>query len=210
MPPFFIPLFTRSLGFTSSTGAGLVAGFSLSSAFGRIGSGWMCDRLGALNTVFASLVLTAVTNMAVWPQSTTLAPLIVFVVVNGAANGAFFSTMPTAVSNCFGSARVAVAMSMVVTGWIGGYLMVSRLPLVSCLTQTCRHTDTVLCTGHVTADTAQGAPIAGYLLGAYGGTEGGLKAYRPAMFYAGSLALVSAVMIIAARLRINRALLGRG
>lgn len=124
MPPFFIPLFTRSLGFTSSTGAGLVAGFSLSSAFGRIGSGYMCDKLGALNTVFASLILTAITNMAVWPQSTTLAPLIVFVVINGAANGAFFSTMPTAVSICFGSARVAVAMSMVVTGWIGGYLMV--------------------------------------------------------------------------------------
>lgn len=56
----------------------------------------------------------------------------------------------------------------------------------------------------------QGAPIAGYLLGAYGGAEGGLKAYRPAMFYAGSLALVSAAMIIAARLRINKAIFGRG
>lgn len=56
----------------------------------------------------------------------------------------------------------------------------------------------------------KGAPIAGYILGAYGGTEAGLKAYRPAMFYAGSLALVSAVMIIAARLRINKAILGRG
>lgn len=178
VPPFFIPLFTRSLGFSSGTGAGLVAGFSLSSAFGRIGSGYMCDKLGALNTVFASLILTAVTNMAVWPQSTTLAPLIVFVVFNGAANGAFFSTMPTAVSNCFGSARVAVAMSMVVTGWIGGYLM--------------------------------GAPIAGYILGAYGGTEAGLKAYRPAMFYAGALALASSVLIIAARLRISKGIFGRG
>lgn len=30
------------------------------------------------------------------------------------------------------------------------------------------------------------------------------------MFYAGSLALVSSVMIIAARLRINKAILGKG
>jgi hypothetical protein len=41
------------------------------------------------------------------------------------SNGGFFSTMPTVVSNVFGSARVSVAMSMVITGWIGGYLMVS-------------------------------------------------------------------------------------
>ena len=32
--------------------------------------------------------------------------------------------MPTVVGNVFGSARVAVAMGMIVTGWAGGYLMV--------------------------------------------------------------------------------------
>jgi MFS family permease len=125
VPPFFIPLYTKSLGFSSSVGAGLVAGFSLASAFGRIGSGIMCDKLGPLNTVFISMLLTAITMLAVWPTSTTLPPLVVFVIINGAANGAFFSTMPSAVSIVFGSARVAVAMSMVVTGWLGGYLMVS-------------------------------------------------------------------------------------
>ncbi|KAK7423520.1 hypothetical protein QQX98_000977 [Neonectria punicea] len=65
--------------------------------------------------------------------------------------------MPTVVGNTFGSARVSVAMGMIVTGWVGGYLM--------------------------------GAPIAGYLLEAYGGADSGLQAYRPAMFYAGALAL---------------------
>lgn len=125
VPPFFIPQYAKTLGFSSSVGAALVAGFSLASAFGRISSGYMSDNLGALNTVFASLVLTAVTMLAIWPASTTMAPLIAFVILNGAANGAFFSTMPTAVSNVFGSARVATSMSMVITGWVGGYLMVS-------------------------------------------------------------------------------------
>jgi hypothetical protein len=36
----------------------------------------------------------------------------------------FFATMPTVLGNVFGSARVAVAMGMIVTGWAGGYLMV--------------------------------------------------------------------------------------
>jgi hypothetical protein len=35
--------------------------------------------------------------------------------------------MPTVVGNVFGSQRVSVAMAMIVTGWGGGYLMVSSL-----------------------------------------------------------------------------------
>ncbi|KAL2126222.1 hypothetical protein VTI74DRAFT_1406 [Chaetomium olivicolor] len=54
-----------------------------------------------------------------------------------------------------------------------------------------------------------GSPIAGYLLEAYGGTEAGLSAYRPAFFYAGSLTLASAGLILIVRLMMNRKLLAR-
>ncbi|KAH6975999.1 major facilitator superfamily domain-containing protein [Ilyonectria sp. MPI-CAGE-AT-0026] len=172
VPPFFLPMYTKSLGFSSTTGAALVAGFNLASAFGRIGCGFACDKFGSLNTLFISLMLTAISMLVIWPSSTTLGPMIFFVLVNGMSNGGFFSTMPTVVSNVFGSARVAIAMSMILTGWTGGYLM--------------------------------GAPIAGYLLEAYGGADAGLKAYRPAMFYAGSLALASGGMVATVRLRKNR------
>lgn len=124
VPPFFLPLYSRTLGLSSSTGAGLLAGFNFSSAVGRIICGLLCDKLGPLNTLFSSLLLSAVSMLALWPASTTLAPLAVFVVINGTANGGFFATMPTVVGNVFGSQRVAVAMGMIVTGWGGGYLMV--------------------------------------------------------------------------------------
>ncbi|TFB01375.1 putative transporter [Trichoderma ghanense] len=127
VPPFFIPLYSRSVGLSSSTGAGLLAGFNLSSAAGRILCGFFCDKFGALNVLFCSLLINAVTMLALWPASTTLAPLTVFVVLNGAANGGFFSTMPTVVGNVFGSQRVSVAMAMIVTGWGGGYLMGSPI-----------------------------------------------------------------------------------
>ena len=61
--------------------------------------------------------------LAIWPVSKTIGPLIVFVILNGAANGAFFATVPTVVANLFGVAKVAVAMGMVVTAWTGGYLL---------------------------------------------------------------------------------------
>ncbi|KAI0409518.1 major facilitator superfamily transporter [Xylaria palmicola] len=177
VPPFFLPLFAKAIGLSSTTGAGLLAGFNFASAAGRIFSGILCDKIGPLNSLFLSLSLAAISMLAVWPVSTTLAPLTVFSVVNGMANGGFFSTMPTVVGNCFGSARVTVAMGMIVTSWSGGYLL--------------------------------GAPIAGYLLDAYGGQDGGFQAYRPAMFYAGSLALGAAGFVELVRFRANRNLFAR-
>lgn len=109
---------------SAGTGAGLVAGFNFASAFGRILCGFMADKVGALNTLFVSFIVTALSMLALWPASTTIGPLALFVVINGAANGGFFSTMPTVVGNVFGSARMGVAMAMIVTGWTGGYLLV--------------------------------------------------------------------------------------
>ncbi|PNS17844.1 Riboflavin transporter MCH5 [Sphaceloma murrayae] len=177
VPPFFLPLYSSSIGLSSSAGAGLVASFNFSSAVGRIISGLACDRIGALNTIFISLSVSALSMLALWPVSETFAPLIAFSIINGASNGGFFATMPTVVSNVFGSARVGVAMAMIVSGWAAGYLM--------------------------------GAPIAGYILEAYGGEKAGLKAFRPAMFYAGSLALSAAGLVALVRLRITTRLLAK-
>lgn len=192
VPPFFLPLYANSLGFSSATGAGLVAGFTLSSAAGRIICGYLCDIMGAINVLFTSLLLTAVSMLAIWPASTTLGPLILFVVINGLSNGGFFCTMPTVASNVFGSARVSTVMSMIITGWIGGYLMVSNIHLLF-----------PFGTFSLT-NLRQGAPIAGYLLEAFGGAEKGLTAYRPAMLYGGSLSLVSALLVLIAKLRVNK------
>ncbi|KAJ7160255.1 major facilitator superfamily domain-containing protein [Mycena filopes] len=174
VPPFFLPLYSSSVGLSASTGAGLVAGFNFSSALGRLGFGYATDLIGPINVLFIALLLSAVSMLAIWPVSTSLTPLILFVVINGAANGGFFSTMPTVVGAVFGSARVSVAMGMIVTGWAGGYFM--------------------------------GAPIAGYLLNAYGGPDSTLSAYHPAMFYAGSMALGSAGLIFLMRLKTSTSL----
>lgn len=169
VPPFFLPLYVKSLGLSSTAAAGLLAGFNFASAVGRIGCGALCDTLGALNTLLSSLLVCALSMLVLWPESKSLAPLAVFVCINGISSGGFFATMPTVVGNLFGSARLGVAMAMIVTGWAGGYLM--------------------------------GAPIAGYILNAYGGENRGLSPYRPAMYYAGAMALSSALLVVAARMR---------
>ncbi|WWC64739.1 uncharacterized protein I303_107350 [Kwoniella dejecticola CBS 10117] len=46
-----------------------------------------------------------------------------------------------------------------------------------------------------------GAPIAGYLLQAFGGPDSGYEAYRPAIFYAGGVGILSAVLILCVRVK---------
>lgn len=54
------------------------------------------------------------------------------------------------------------------------------------------------------ADTIQGAPIAGYLLAAYGGEHDSLNSYHPAIYFAGSAALASCLLVGIVRLKSNR------
>lgn len=179
VPPYYLPLFAQSIGLSTTTGAALVAAFNACNAIGRFLAGPLCDKFGPLNMFVITMVLNAVSMLAIWPVSNTLGPLVIFATLNGVANGSYFTTQPTVVAGIFGPGRAAVAMSMSVTGWTGGYLM--------------------------------GAPIAGYLLQAAGGRQGNgegqsIEVYRPAIFYAGGTATLSALCVLAARLTVARKL----
>jgi MFS transporter, MCT family, solute carrier family 16 (monocarboxylic acid transporters), member 3 len=77
----------------------------------------------------ATMALNAVSMLAIWPFSDSLGTLVVFSMLNGLANGAFFTLCPVVVASTAArvesgdSGRVAIAMGMSITGWTGGYLM---------------------------------------------------------------------------------------
>lgn len=171
VPPYYLPLFAQSLGLSATTGAGLVAAFNACNAIGRFASGPLCDKVGPTNTFVVTMMLNAVSMLAIWPVSNTLGPLLAFAILNGVANGAYFTVFPTVVASIFGPGRAAVAMSMSTTGWTFGDLL--------------------------------GAPVAGYILQASGGQvkvgEGDIDMFRPAIFYAGGVALVSSMFALLGR-----------
>jgi MFS transporter, MCT family, solute carrier family 16 (monocarboxylic acid transporters), member 3 len=182
VPPYFLPLFAQSVGLTSGAGAGLVAAFNACNAVGRFAAGPLCDKIGPVNMFLITMLLNAVSMLAIWPVSNTLGPLVLFATLNGVANGSFFTTLPTVVAGMFGPGRATIAMSMSVAGWAGGYLM--------------------------------GAPIAGYLLQAAGGKQDdgarqGVNVYRPAIFYAGGVALLSSLFVLMARLKLTKTVIKR-
>ena len=123
VPPYFLPLFATSIGLSSSTGAGLVAAFNGCGAIGRLGAGYLCDKLGSMNMLLLTMLVNTLSTLAIWPLSSKLGPLILFAVLNGMSNGAFFVAMPTAVGRMTVTGQAPVGMGMAVSGWTGGYLM---------------------------------------------------------------------------------------
>lgn len=100
--------------------------------------------------------------------------------------------MPTVVGSITDSDKLASAMGMLVTGWAGGYLMVSG---------------TLIIYRFQSLLYIQGAPIAGYLLEAFGGENSGTKPYRPAMYYAGSLTCASLGLLLFVRFNTTKKLM---
>lgn len=122
VPPFFLPLFANSIGLPSSTGAGLVAGFGASTFIGRLLAGYSCDRIGALNTLAITTFVNSITMLAIWPISNSLGPLLVFAIINGFANGSFFSAIPTSAAALAPEASSA-SISLMTSFWTPGYLL---------------------------------------------------------------------------------------
>lgn len=123
VPPFFLPLYAQSAGLSSQTGAAIVSGFNACTAIGRLGAGWVCDRIGPMNTFLLTMALNAISMLAIWPISNSLGPLTLFAILNGVANGGFFVALPTTVASMAGPGMAALAMSMNTTGFAAGYLL---------------------------------------------------------------------------------------
>lgn len=122
VPPFFLPLFAKSIGLSSSTGAALVAGFGASTALGRLLGGWACDRIGAFNALAITCLINSISMVAIWPVSSSLPPLFIFAIVNGCANGSFFVGLPTAVA-ALSPSSAATSISLMSSFWTPGYLL---------------------------------------------------------------------------------------
>lgn len=177
VPPYCMPTFAESIGLSSSTGAGLVAGFNASSAVGRIASGFISDKVGSLNVLCTSLALLGASMFVIWPFASTLGVTILFVLISGFTVGGIVSMFPTVVGHLFGSANMSVTMGMILTSWSFGYTF--------------------------------GSPVASYILKASGGADHGIGPYRPAMYFAGALALISTTLVAFVRFLRQRELLAK-
>ncbi|KAJ0304985.1 hypothetical protein Brms1b_011041 [Colletotrichum noveboracense] len=69
-PVFFTVSYAKTLGFSDSDGANLTAVANACNAIGKIGVGFVADRIGRLNSFFLTTLLSAVMTLGLWVSST--------------------------------------------------------------------------------------------------------------------------------------------
>lgn len=132
VPPFFLPLYGAQLGLTTFSSAALVSGFNLSSAVGRVAFGQLADWIGPVNALILAMSMSGFALLVLWPISTSLAPLIIFVIISGISagqyklrllhaigelmTGAFFSLMPTVIASLTDPSVMTSGFGLLVTG----------------------------------------------------------------------------------------------
>ncbi|KAK8931666.1 hypothetical protein H634G_04196 [Metarhizium anisopliae BRIP 53293] len=124
VPPYFIPIFARSVGSSGSTAIIALTIWNLASTFGRVFAGYSADAfLGPLNSLNISLLFCGVSALAIWPFVTNMGLLVFFTIINGVGCGSFFSLFPLAVGTTFGAPNTMGILPILWQAWIFGYFL---------------------------------------------------------------------------------------
>ncbi|KAI8163080.1 hypothetical protein K4K49_001468 [Colletotrichum sp. SAR 10_70] len=97
IPPYFIPIFTRSMGYSKEIGVIILAAWNLASTLGRVVAGWVADSvLGPVESLAICMLFMALSSLIVWPLSSSIGIFSIYLIFNGIGCGAFFSLTPIA------------------------------------------------------------------------------------------------------------------
>ncbi|KAK1490883.1 major facilitator superfamily transporter [Colletotrichum cuscutae] len=122
IPPYFIPIFSRSMGYTKEIDIIMLACWNLASTLGRVVAGWVADTLlGPVESLAICMLFMALSSLIVWPLSSSIGIFSVYLVLNGIGCGAFFSLTPIAVSATFGGENTLSIIPVVWTTWFCGF-----------------------------------------------------------------------------------------
>ncbi|KAJ3362143.1 hypothetical protein GGF32_006428 [Allomyces javanicus] len=138
MVPFFsLPTYLSSVAHQSPTfTATLLTVINVLSIVGRVGTGWVADRVGNINTYMISLVVTGAGTLAFWlPAGGNTALLFIYAVVFGLSAGGFIGLNATVIAQLFGIEELPSMLGMLYTGTAAGNL--AGPPIAAALITAC-------------------------------------------------------------------------
>jgi MFS family permease len=118
----FLAPYAEDQGISKVRAAVLVGVVGGSSIVGRIGLGFVADRLGRIRT-FQACFLAMAASYFIWLVSHSFGPLLVFAVVMGVGYGGFIALSPAVVADLFGTAGMGGVIGLQYTAaGIGGLI----------------------------------------------------------------------------------------
>ncbi|CZS82076.1 unnamed protein product [Fusarium graminearum] len=170
IPPYFIPIFSRSMGYPNQIAIVILAAWNLASTVGRVLGGYTADHLlGPLNSLIVCLLFIGLSSLVVWPLASSVGIFSVFLIFNGIGCGAFFSLVPPMLGATMGPENTLGILPIVWTTWFCGFFF--GTPIASGI----------------------------YSLAGSSGDEN-VSTFRPAAYYAGCMSLAGLIFIIIIRL----------
>ncbi|KAH7191582.1 major facilitator superfamily domain-containing protein [Fusarium oxysporum] len=122
IPPYFIPIFTRSMGYSQQIAIIILAAWNLASTVGRVLGGYTADHLlGPLNSLIVCLLFIGLSSLVVWPLASSVGIFSIFLVFNGIGCGAFFSLVPPMLGATMGPENTLGILPIVWTTWFCGF-----------------------------------------------------------------------------------------
>ncbi|KAI9058784.1 MFS general substrate transporter [Trametes sanguinea] len=108
-PIFFLPTFAKDkLPHLSELLAALpVTMLNFSAAMGRTLIGFLADRIGPVNALWAVIMLSGLTQLLVWTFVSNYAGIMAFAIMYGFVCGCFLSLSPAVAAQLWGSGRLA-------------------------------------------------------------------------------------------------------
>ncbi|KAI0659615.1 MFS general substrate transporter [Cubamyces menziesii] len=108
-PIFFLPTFaSQKLPHLSDLLAALpVTMLNFSAAAGRTLIGFLADRIGPVNSLWAMVMLSGLTQLLVWTFVSNYAGIMAFAIMYGFVCGCFLSLSPAVAAQLWGSGRLA-------------------------------------------------------------------------------------------------------
>ncbi|KAJ2314100.1 hypothetical protein H4S02_003556 [Coemansia sp. RSA 2611] len=109
---FYIGTTAKQVGGSLQDGSRLLLVLNVFNTIGRIMTGVIADRIGGINTLLLSLVLTVVIEMPLWMLAKSLAPLYVLCTLYGLISSTFISLNPVIVAAHFQGSPLSTVMGM--------------------------------------------------------------------------------------------------
>lgn len=132
LAPFFLaPQYVQSIGLDASKGAAMISVLSGANVICRISLGYLADRVGKFNTMFACTFLAGIFTMLIWQFSDNFGTFAAFCVLYGLTAGGFVSLVPVVTAEIVGVENIQKGLGMAYMMTVFGSLCGS--PLVGLL-----------------------------------------------------------------------------
>ncbi|KAJ2877387.1 hypothetical protein FB639_003784 [Coemansia asiatica] len=123
---FFMPSYSVIvLGKSDQWGSNIASIMNGASIAGRVLMGLVGDRIGALNTLCITTLLSFLSILILWLPFKTAGTLVAAAVIFGFFSGAIVSLIPVVTANLFGAKRLPSVMGLLMIGYVVGNLISS-------------------------------------------------------------------------------------